>query len=307
MTKTTPDSLFATSLPDEELDAGYIRVRDDPAPIDRQYVDEAWRFYQDMADAHFADQFPRKNHFQARAWELRLAWTLHQQGQKLSAIRPAGPDLTLGSNIRIHFEAVTPNATEELLDNDRTAHAHPARVPEDAMILKATSVIQDKRKQYAAFTQKGIVARNEPFVIAICGANIPQATLSSGVPWIMKPLFALGREYVAVEIESDREPDWGIHHRPVRESARHSPVDAALFMDERCAEVSAILFSPHHLLNRPEYNGRTPGNDFITVLNPFARNPLPEDVIRSGIIYGPNEPGASSGQIVVLKDFRQRR
>jgi hypothetical protein len=300
-----PDSLFTTTLSESDLDPAYRRVRDDPSPVDREYVDEAWRFFRPLADNHFADQFPRRGHFHARAWELRLAWTLHRQGQRLTTIRPAGPDLTLLGNLRVHVEAVVPSVTEELLHNDRMARSGGAPVPEDAMILRVTGVIQEKRKQYSKFLEKGLVAGTEPFVIAVCGASMPHAVLTSRVPWILKPLFALGREYVIVELESDDEPSrGGIHHVPVRETANGAPVDAALFMDRTCAEISAVLFTPHHLLNRPEYYGRPPGNDFVTILNPFARNPLPDGVVHTGRLYGPSEPGASSGKIVIIKDFR---
>jgi hypothetical protein len=168
------------------------------------------------------------------------------------------------------------------------------------MILRATSAIRAKRDQYRTHLDSGIVGADAPFVIAISGANIPQADITKGMPWILKPLFAVGDFFITVEIGSNSPPrESGYAVVSERTTARGSPVDSSLFMDDRASEISAILFSPHHIKNRPEFYGKPPGNDFLLIHNPFARNPLPVGFLKCGVEYGPRQ-----GSVVLLRDWR---
>ena len=294
------DSLFITTVEQDELDLAFVHIRDDPACADdRAYLEGAWAFYRPLADRHFHDQLQRQGQFQGRAWELRLAWTIHALGLVVTTRRPAGPDLTVSSARDIHFEAVAPQPTGKLLENDRRARSGFAPVPESDMILRATSAIRDKRAQYRRHVESGAVRSDEPFVIAISGANISQATITKGVHWILKPLFAVGEFYVTVEIDRDGPGEKGYIPTPERRSSRGAPVDSALFMDNRASEVSAVLFSPHHIKNRPESVGRPPGSDFLIIHNPFAKNPLPRSLLACGREYD-----ARGDELVLLNDWR---
>jgi hypothetical protein len=200
---------------------------------------------------------------------------------------------------RAHFEAVVPQPTEALIENDRMSRVAIAGIPEDEMVLRATAVIDAKRKRYSEYVRAGVVSPDEPYVIAVCGANIAQAVLSDDVPWIIKPLFGLGRPQLTVPLYSEEQPKPGYEHMPIRMTKNRASVDSALFTDGRACEVSAILFTPHHIKNRPEVYDRPEGNDFVTVHNPFASNPLPTGFVPRGREYGPHEGG-----LALTKDWR---
>lgn len=298
----TPNSLFETTVPAEDLDPAYVHIRDHHACAeDRAYLDEAWHFFRAIADPHFHDQTQRKGSFQARMWELRLAWTLRNLGYDVFAKRPAGPDMSIyvGSTT-VHIEAVAPQPSEALIVNAQQALVTCATVPEEAMILRATSVMSAKVESYRRYVETGIVAPDEPYVLAISGANIPQADMSDEVPWILKPLYGIGEMYMAIDIVGDDEPEFGWQCIPIRKTQKGAPVNSGIFMDSGTSELSAILFSPNHIKNRPEYSSRPPGDDIILAHNPFARNPLPLGLIPRGVEYGPRD-----GMIRLLSDWRQ--
>jgi hypothetical protein len=53
--------------------------------------------------------------------------------------------------------------------------------------------------------------------------------------------------------------------------SKGAEVTSRLFLFPEADEVSAVLFDPHHVKNRPEVRGQSAGSDLILVHNPFAR------------------------------------
>lgn len=296
-----PESLFETTVPASDLDPVYVHVRDHHAcDDDRAYLEEAWRFFRDLADTHFHDQAQRIGHFQARMWELRLAWTLHKTGYEVFTKRPAGPDLSIrAGGTTIHVEAVAPQPNEALVANAKQLFTTCTGIPEEEMILRATGAVASKVETYQRYVNDGIVDKGEPYVLGISGANIFQAFISDEVPSILKPLYGIGEMYMAIDLVGDEQPEFGRQRVPIRRTRNGSPVNSGIFADNRTCEISAVLFSPHHIENRPEHFGRLPGDDFILAHNPFARNPLPVGLIPRGLEYGPRD-----GKLQLLNDWR---
>jgi hypothetical protein len=300
----TEDSLFRTTVPECDLDPTYVRIRDfDECAGDREYLDRAWQFFRSLADTHFHDQAQRRGHFESRMWELRLAWTFNQLGFTISTVRPTGPDLklTTAEGDLVHVEAVAPQPTQELLENERQSILDSAPIPEDAMILRATGVIKEKRESYRRHRGAGVIAPQDPYIVAISGANISQATMNDEIPWILKPLFGIGECYMSLDFFGRDDPTFGWQHVPIRATRQGSPIHAGLFADENANEVSAILFSPRCIECRPESFGKPCGDDFVLVHNPYAKNPVAVGILPCGVEFGPRE-----NKLMLLNDWRIR-
>ena len=263
-----PTSLFDSSLDGEvkdgALDPVYLHVRDDEDCVDdRAYLDQIWNcFGIECRDRHFATEFRLLGKFQARAWELRLGWALRDLG---FAFRWGGhgPDFSVSAEKPFHIEAVAPAATEALTSNYEVARNWATTVPVNEIVLRYTGSIFSKLDTYSRYVARGMIRATDPYVIALSGANIPQASLSgSPFPWVLLPLFAIGQKE--------------------RRTSTGGRVSCDIFLESGQRQLSALIFAPHHIKNRPEHSGRPPGDDFLVVHNPHATNPLPRGTISRG-------------------------
>lgn len=67
-------------------------------------------------------------------------------------------------------------------------------------------------------------------------------------------------------------------------------------MLRRDPAMSAVIFQPSHIKNRPEAYQQENGRDLVVVLNPAARTPLPWQTMKSGRVF--------DGQGRLVKDMR---
>jgi hypothetical protein len=301
-------SLFDLAIDDEiadpaQFDLAYIEIADsEDCRDDRAYLDRAWDVHRRHADSEFVDQFRRRRHFQARAWELRIAWTLHDIGHKFHGPKP-GPDFAIPlGDAHVYIEAVAPHATEELLAIHDAARAFGAAVPHEQIILRYTSAIEAKRDQHAKHLAKGILRRDDPFVVALSGANIPQSSVGTGTfPRILHPLFGIGRPFLRFPVDGKGGERTGVSRLTERRTPAGGSVRSDMFIGTEYRDLSAVMFSSEHVLNRPESQGRPPGDDLIVVHNPNADAPLPRGMIPRG-----REWGVREGRLELLQDWRQR-
>jgi hypothetical protein len=294
-------TLFDRALDVEPLDGTYVHIRDSKYCEDhRRYLDAAWGVFREHADDEFVTEFRSPGQFQGRAWELRIAWTLRDIGLAFRGPKP-GPDFVISvGGGPLYIEATAPRATDGLLANYEAAARFGARVPDEEIILRYTGAIEEKMRKLAGYHSKGIVRPEDPFVIALSGANIPQSSIEEWpFPRILKPLFAIGEPYLAVPIGGGAEPTSGIHRREERKTANGGPVPCAMFLENGHRRLSAVIFSPWDIKNRPESYGKPPGNDFLVVHNPYALNPMPEGTVPRGC-----EWGARDGNLTLIADRR---
>ena len=110
-----PSELFATTLPAAELDPTYVFVRDDEYDgSHRLYLEDLWAEFEPYADPNFLNEIPRRGHFHARVWEMRLTVVLKRLGLPVCARRAGvGPDIRIESEPPVWIEAVVPLGTAE--------------------------------------------------------------------------------------------------------------------------------------------------------------------------------------------------
>lgn len=296
-----PDSLFDRQLDSGTLDSTYIHVRDcESCEKDRAYLDAAWQVFRPHADVNFAKEFRRPKCFQSRAWELRLAWTLRDVGLSFSGPKP-GPDFAIQArNHTIFIEAIAPDATESLIANYEAARGSAACISDDEIILRYTAAISEKLRKLREYRRSGAVGHQDPYVIAISGANIPQSSIEARpFPRVLMPLFAIGEAYFGVPVDGSGKTTHGIHRQGERTTLNGSAVSCHIFLADGDRELSAVIFAAWDIKNRPEMYERPPGNDFTVVHNPYAENP-----IETGMIPRGREWAVRDGNLQLLKDWR---
>lgn len=129
-----------------------------------------------LADHHFEKEFSESSpeKFHQRLWEVNLAHFLWDQGFKLQS-SARGPDFFASRNSQtVWIEAVSPlpqNIPEDYKEGRSANGGTFASVyPEQEVLLRVTSAINNKFKQYKQYIDTGIVRNDACCVIAVdCG------------------------------------------------------------------------------------------------------------------------------------------
>ena len=96
-----------------------------------------------------------------------------------------------------------------------------------------------------------------------------------------------------------RVVDAGWSHRPNARKPTGAAVESDLFLSDKRAGISAVLYSPHGIQNRPQVYGRVEGWDFEIFHNEFASGPLKPGLTKRG-----REWGVKDGELRILHDYR---
>jgi len=249
---------------------------------DKRNIEDMWSLYKPYADKDFLQEV-RKD-FHPRFWEMYLGFSLIKQERSLVPYdkRKGGPDLLiLIDKLKVWLEAVAPTA-------GGSADAVPERecgvvtdVPDEQIKLRYCSAIDKKYEKYKDYTKKKIILEDDCYVIAVNGGAIPSASKEIDIPRIVRCVLPFGNEVIEINIDSLEVLD--VHHQYQDASYKKSgsPVSTNIFLNSDYDGISAILFSNVNALNYPNY----PGNDFVLIHNPRAKNPLPRGFIELGREY----------------------
>jgi type I restriction enzyme S subunit len=300
-----PSELFATTLPIVELDRAYVFIRDDKYDgSHRRYLEELWAEFEPHADRNFLTEFPRRGQFHARVWEMRLTVVLKRLGLPLGARRAGGgPDFRIDSEPPVWIEAVAPSGTAEQWAMHELAMRTPVAVHEPEILLRYTQAIQEKWNKYKGYLDRGIVAPSDCYVIAVTGSALPQASAPGQYgepPTVASALYGIGPYRWQIEIGTGRVLDAGYSHRPMTaKAATGAKVESDLFLSDKRAGISAVIYSPNDVQNRPTVYGREDGWDLIIFHNEFAAVPLSPGLLKRG-----QEWGTKDGKLWILEDYR---
>jgi hypothetical protein len=272
---------FPTATTDEDLDN---LVRQYPN-YDRYYIvsgsvperkirfEKLWRAYEPFADSHFLSQV--KVDFHQRTWEMYLAGVLIKNFFKINS-EDKGADIKveIPDQFPLWVEAVAP---KKGVGNDKVpdlAYGVVLDVPEEEMLIRLANSLQYKKSVYESYIQRGLVKKEEPFVIALNAAGLEHNS-APGIPLILKCLFALGYLTLPLNKNSDipgrfGKPYWS--RREAMQKVNGSPVPMDFFERKENAGISAVIYSKQNVLNHPEVLGA----DCVLVHNPLATNPINE-------------------------------
>lgn len=284
--------LFASG---DAPERGYCNIRDakdGPLYSARSHCEYLWTFFQHHADPEF--EIELRSNFNARYWEMYLTVTLICAGYSVTCPKP-GPDVgIIHRGKRIWFEAVSPGpgkpGTPDYIPPPEPGKAY--QVPNEKIVLRYLNSISGKYdEQYANWIAKGIISKDDAFVVALNPRNIPFEHADTEPPRILQAAYTVGPLYAEIDRLTLDVVRTGFHFRdhikktPKETAAEEEKKDPAkvttgVFQDGEHNGLSGLLCSRVEVANR---RGEF-GSDFQLVPNPHARVPLPESFRLKGDI-----------------------
>ena len=254
-----------------------------PAAEAREFVCALWKQTEQYLDENVQKRAGIQ--FQQAFWEMYLCAALIELGLPVTPrtsrrCRNEGPDVQVG-NVDAWFEAiaVTPGSGVDAVDEPELGVVRS--VPHDAIKLRLTSAIAEKRRKFEKYCKRKLVLPDEPHVIAVNAALVPSARRELDVPRIVAAVFPFGWPTVDIDVSSGEVVDSYYTHQPqvVKRSGASVPTDT--FESNHLSPVSAVLYSAVDPLNCPA----SIGADFVLVHNPHATTPLRRGWIPRGREY----------------------
>lgn len=251
----------------------YCRVRDgknDSEVKARALAEKYWLTFQHFVEPNFLEQFTKD--FNARFWEMDLAVNLWKNGFKLKKQNdPFGPDVCLESAPKVWVEAIAvKSGTKADKVPERTFDKHTQQPPFDRQtILRYTSAIKTKFTDiYDSYFSSGLIADDEPYIIAINGSQLPNVRQDSEIPRVVRSVFAIGNEVLKFnKTDKSLRNSFDFSSSVTKVSGQEIPTD--IFLNKEYCRISALIFSYADCSNRPKKK-----TDWIVVHNPHAINPI---------------------------------
>lgn len=219
-------------------------------------------------------------------WEAMLYRHLNFLGFTLqSSVTKAGqhgPDFRIDYEGRtIWIEAIAPSPEGipgDWLEPVRRGEFRIRSKPDQPRVLRCTQAIGDKQKKFAKYLDEGIIGANDCAVIAVNICQLSDWDVDgngiSQLPLVMEAVFPVGP--LGVQISRDGKLDGPARNlqRPVLKKSNGSEVQTTSFLDEKFANVSAILQAHQRDMFEKELI-------LSMVHNPLARNALPINLLHS--------------------------
>jgi type I restriction enzyme S subunit len=242
------------------------------------YYKNLWRLYQasNLADPHFTQELTSGDDgcFWSRVWEMVLYRHILTLTKAISSTA-AGPDFRaqIGGQ-PVYIEAITPAPTglpADWLTPPRRGEVRVGSFPHEAMLLRWTAALKEKRNQLERHRKSGLIKDGIPTVIAVNSCRLsllPEEIGITQLPFAVEAVFPVGPLAVPVNVNTG---EFGESYQSVRfsiPSQRGSPVPTDSFMNLDYAGVSAVLGCATCHVSGSSL-------PMVVVHNPLARNPLP--------------------------------
>ncbi len=187
--------------------------------------------------------------------------------------------MDLGVGLRLSLQA--PELDQIQYQRCNTELPLRGEVPEDEIILRLRHAIHEKYQKYESYLRDADLSENDAYVIAINSKRIRPMVLDSTLPLIVKAVFPFGNLGFSFDTRMGNVVDQRHVHRDqiVKESG--NPVSTDVFLDDRYAGISAVLYSSVDVANCPPRLGA----DFRLVHNPIAQVPIKRASFAFGTEY----------------------
>ncbi len=274
-----PHFFSATS----QCDTAYGNVRDKSELREYKcYVEFLWRAYAPYADRHFLSD--AITHFQERFWEMYLGVSFLANGHCIDRGGNEGPEFSvLAAPKKVWIEAIAPSAGEgmDAVPQPNYDAIVAQRAPVDEVILRLRHAIEEKKKKYVSYVQKGIIAPDDIYIIGINSKRIRTIIPEPEIPCIIKSVYPFGNLAVAIDKNTLQIVETRHEHRDKIQKKSGNNVSTSIFLDSDYAGISAVLYSSVNCANKPP----TFGGDFVLVHNSVAANKLDIGAFRFGREY----------------------
>jgi hypothetical protein len=248
-------------------------------------AERLWARYKEYADPHFLSEI--RDHFSERFWEMYLTCTFlenaAERGYSVSCPKP-GPDILLELNDdRIWIEAVAatngqrgkPDSLVEPGPGPNGVYSY--RIPEEKIVLRYTNAIGEKYRKYLSYLRKGIVHKNDAYVVAVNKSRLAYRWVSAAadLPRFLKAVYPIGE--FELLIDKGAAKIVGTQNRPrfFIPKANRSQVPVQAFVDRRWRGISAVLCSDADV----GWSSSPLGSDLELAYNPLGRRPIGRGII----------------------------
>ncbi len=254
-----------------------------------------------LADSNFESNLCSGD--DARYWQrLSEALLVHELLEANLDLRPSrnGPDFLIqheGRNIWI--EVICPEPTGVPADWLQSNSGTVTNFPHEAILLRWTAAIKEKAekllgnpdKGYVGYIEKGVVAADEPYVIAINGRRLrgeyfASLTGISQFPCAVEAVFAVGPFAIQIDRRTLKTIRSEHQHRPVIRKPNGSEVPAYTFLDPAFRPISAIWAAD---IDETWVIGNC--KPMAVVHNPNAANPIAPGLLPANWDYVALENG----------------
>jgi hypothetical protein len=195
-----------------------------------------------------------------------------------------GPDfLLIEKKRKIWIEVICPEPKGVPIDWLNSELGKVIDFPHEQILLRWTSAIKEKAEKLIGnlegtnigYIEKGIVASEDAYVIAVNGRQMRSGTFPallgiSQFPFAVEAVFAVGPQQISFNRNTLEQTGVGHQHRPLISNRKGAPVPAYTFLDERFQSVSAIWAVD---VDGTSANGNS--EPMAVVHNPNADNPIP--------------------------------
>ena len=208
-----------------------------------------------LADSNFESNLCSGD--DARYWQrLSEALLVHELLDANLDLRPSrnGPDFLIqhkGRNIWV--EVICPEPTGVPADWLQSNSGTVTSFPHEAILLRWTAAIKEKAekllgnpdKGFVGYVEKGVVAADDPYVIAINGRRLrgeyfASLTGISQFPCAVEAVFAVGPYAIQIDRRTLTAIGSEHQHRPVIRKPNGSEVPTYTFLDPAFRPISAI-------------------------------------------------------------------
>ena len=204
---------------------------------------------------------------------MYLAVTLSERGLPVTRHGNEGPEffVPLGRR-RLWIEAVAPGpgAGPDRVPEPVFGHPIAVDVPVEKILLRFTNALSEKRARYAAALRKGIISRNDAYLLAINSQGIQHAPDGDSMPYFVQAFLPFGPLTVEVDVKTFEIASTFHAYRPAVRKVKGADVSTRSFLDSQDSFCSAVLHSAVDCANYPEVMG----DDFAVLHNPQARHPI---------------------------------
>lgn len=244
-----------------------------------------------------------KGQFVSRVWEAMLYSRFMAAGWSISG-GGAGPDFRLekdGQKILVEAVAAQPGDPEKgglptEWQERRERGGYLGKFQYDNMIPRMTSVLKTKKDNHLKHIKNSFADKDTPFVIAIHDGLLGSAHghhPCTDLPLIVHAVLPAGTPAVIEDVDTGEEiVGRHLQRRPgiAKRNGGTAPTDC--FLDDNYAAVSAAIYCwgiPE------ESDGTFRQPSYVVVLNPKAKNPLPQPWLPGVIEYRATEEASSGG------------
>lgn len=244
----------------------------DMADEAKNFCETLWRRYERYADNHFLNEIKLENKFHDRFWEMHLGNVLLEKGFEIFS-KDNGPDFRIQINEEndVWIEAITSSDGEEGRVDSVTSlqvSREASLVSEDKVVLRLRNAIESKSEKIKKYLDDGVVSNNEPIVIAINTAKINSIiNYEDLIRYAQMSCFGVTSEYI-LNLKNGKFSQ--VYTSDITKSSGSS-VPVNIFLNQNYSHISGILLSRASI----NHYDRRLGEDYVLVLNPYARNKLP--------------------------------